>query len=239
MKTSLMRKGSMVVLAMSMFFTLHAQNNTAQNNDIKNTQMFKHYQMKYVFGMKYNDSEVAKDAMYSMIAMDPNNDSLKMTLCYYYFENNQYVSSLFVSADLLARNPDNINALKINAMSYENMGARDKAADAYEALYLKTNEVDVLYQLAIIQFELERYTECKTNLDIVLQDPQAKALKLNFAMDNNKQQEITIEAATYNALGMLEKQQGNKEEAKKNFQKALELQPEFFLADQNLKELNK
>jgi hypothetical protein len=50
---------------------------SAQNTDVQNTQLYKHYQMKYVFGMKYNDREVAKNALYSMIAMDPNDDSLK------------------------------------------------------------------------------------------------------------------------------------------------------------------
>ena len=174
-----------------------------------------------------------------MIAMDPNDDSLKMVLCYYYFDQNQFASSLFVSADLLSRYPDNIDALRINAMSYENMGVRDKAIDAYETLYLKTNDIGVLYQVSLLQFELERYAECTTNLDIIIKNPQAKALKLNFAKNDKEQQEISLEAACYNMKGMLAKQQGNKEEAKKQLQKAIEVEPEFALASQNLKDLNK
>ena len=232
MKKNLLRKGSMLVIAFLFFYTANGQ-----NKEIQKSQLYKLYQMKYVFGMKYNDGAVAKDALYSMIAMDPNDDSLKMRLCYYYFDNNQFVSSLFVSSDLLSRYPDNIDALRMNAISYENMGARDKAIDAYESLYLKTNDVEVLYQLTVLQFETERYTECSTNLDIITQNPEAKALKLSFAMDEIKQQEITLEAAAYNVKGMVEKQQGNKEEAKKNFNKALELQPEFVLAKENLKDL--
>ena len=221
-----------MVFAVSIFSMANGQ-----SKEIQNTQLYKHYQMKYVFGMKYNDSEVAKDALYSMIAMDPNDDSIKMRLCYYYFEQNQFASSLFVSADLLSRHTDQTDALKINALSYENLGIRDKAVAAYETLYLKTNEISVLYQVAILQFELERYTECKTNLDIVIKDPQAKALKLNFAKNETEQQEITLEAASYNVKGMIEKQDGNKEEAKKHFEKALELDPEFMLAMQNLKDV--
>jgi tetratricopeptide (TPR) repeat protein len=214
-------------------------NNTAnaQNKDVQQTQLYKHYQMKYVFGMKYNDSDVAKNALYSMIAMDPNDDSLKMVLCYYYFDQNQFASSLFVSADLLSRRPDNVDALRINAMSFENMGVRDKAIDAYESLYLKTNDIGVLYQVSLLQFELARYEECKTNLDIIIKNPQAKAMKLSFAKNEKEQQEVSLEAACYNMKGMLAKQQGNKEEAKIQLQKALEVEPEFTLASQNLSEL--
>jgi tetratricopeptide (TPR) repeat protein len=209
----------------------------AQNNEVQKTQLYKHYQMKYVFGMKYNDSDVAKNALYSMIAMDPNDDSLKMVLCYYYFEQNQFASSLFVSADLLSRRPGNIDALRINAMSFENMGVRDKAIEAYESLYLKTNDIGVLYQVSLLQFEVARYEECKTNLDIIIKNPQAKTMKLNFAKDEKEQQEVSLEAACYNMKGMLAKQQGNKEEAKIQLQKALEVEPEFALASQNLDEL--
>ncbi len=212
---------------------------SGQNKEIQNSQLYKHYQMKYVFGMKYNDREVAKNALYSMIAMDPNDDSLKMVLCYYYFDQNQFASSLFVSADLLTRFPDNTDALRINAMSYENMGVRDKAIDAYESLYLKTNDIGVLYQTALLQFELSRYAECDTNLDIIIKNPQAKAMKLSFAKDENEQQEVTLEAACYNMKGMLAKQQGNMDEAKKQLEKALEVDPEFALASQNLEDLNK
>jgi tetratricopeptide (TPR) repeat protein len=225
-----------LVVVMVMAFLSSA---SAQNTDVQNTQLYKHYQMKYVFGMKYNDREVAKNALYSMIAMDPNDDSLKMVLCYYYFDQNQFASSLFVSADLLTRFPDNADALRINAMSYENMGVRDKAIDAYESLYLKTNDIGVLYQASLLQFELSRYAECETNLDIIIKNPQAKTMKLSFNKDENEQQEVTLEAACYNMKGMLAKQQGNMDEAKKQLEKALELDPEFTLASQNLQDLDK
>lgn len=234
MKSELMKKGLMLAVAVFIFSVA-----VGQNKDIQNTQLYKHYQMKYVFGMKYNDGEVAKDALYSMVAMDPNDDSLKMRLCYYYFEQNQFASSLFVSIDLLARNSDNIDALRINAASYENMGVRDKAVGAYESLYLKTSEIGILYQVTIFQYELERYAECTTNLEIVLKDPQSKALKLNFAKSETENMEITMEAAAYNVLGMVAKQQGNLIDAKKHFEKSLELEPEFALAKQNLSELDK
>ena len=237
-----MKRNCVAVLVMTVMMGLlfgSGNEAKAQNEEIQNTQLYKHYQMKYVFGRKYNDMEVSKDALYSMIAMDPGDDSLKMVLCYYYFDQNQFASSLFVSLDLLSRYPDNVDALRINALSYENMGVRDKAIDAYQKLFLRTNEVTVMYQAALLQLELSRYNECKTSLDIILKDPQAKALKLNFAKTDTEQQEVSLEAAASNMMGMLEKQQGNKDEAKTWFQKAVELEPEFALANQNLKDVGK
>lgn len=230
-----------VLFTLAVFFLLGSlrQEVRAQNKEIQGTQLYRLYQMKYIFARKYNDNIVAKDAMFCMIAMDPTDDSLKLQLCYYYFESGQYASSLFASTDILGRNPDNIDALRINAMSYERMGVKDKAADSYESLYLKTNDISVLYQVAVLQYDLKRYTECKTNLDIIIKDPQAKALKLKFAKSDNEQQDVTLEAAAYNVKGMVEKQLGEIKMAKNYFKKALSVQPDFALAQQNLDDLEK
>jgi Tfp pilus assembly protein PilF len=64
-------------------------------------------------------------------------------------------------------------------------------------------------------------------------------MKLSFRKDEKEQQEVTLEAACYNMKGMLAKQQGNMDEAKKQLEKALELDPEFTLASQNLQDLDK
>lgn len=211
----------------------------AQNKEVQNSQLFKHFQMKYIFGRKYNDGEAMKDAMYSMIALDPTDDSLKLSLCYYYLENNKFAQSLFVSADLLSRSPNNIDALRMNAISLENMGLRDRAITQYESIYLKTNEILVLYQVAELQFELERYNECITNCDIITKNPEAKTLKLTFAKNDNENQEVSLEAASYNMKGMIQVQLGNKTEAKTQFDLALKAEPEFALVKQNIADLNK
>lgn len=219
-----------------MLFT--PENSHAQNKEAQSSQLFKHFQMKYIFGRKYNDGEAMKDAMYSMIALDPTDDSLKLNLCYYYLENNQFAQSLFVSADLLARSPDNLDALRMNAISLENMGLRDRAVTQYESLYLKTSDITVLYQVSMLQFDLERYNECLTNIDIMLKNPNAKTVKLAFAKNEKENQEVTLEAASYNMKGMVQKKLGQKTEAKAQFDQAIKLEPEFTLAKQNLAELN-
>jgi len=127
----------------------------------------------------------------------------------------------------------------MNAISLENMGLRDRAVTQYESLYLKTNDITVLYQVAALQYELERNTECMTNCDIIIKNPEAKTVKLTFAKNEKENQEISLEATAYNLKGMVQKELGNKTEAKTQFDLALKAEPEFAMAKQNLDELNK
>ncbi len=236
MLKKLITAGGASLICIMLFFPENVQ---AQNKEAQASQLFKHYQMKNIFGRKYNDGEAMKDAMYSMIALDPTDDSLKLNLCYYYLENNQFAQSLFVSADLLGRSPDNLDALRMNAISLENMGLRDRAITQYESLYLKTNEITVLYQVSMLEFDLERFNECLTNIEIMLKKPEAKTVKLSFAKNEKENQEITLEAAVYNMKGMVQMKLGQKTEAKTQFDQAIKLEPEFAHAKQNLAELNK
>lgn len=208
----------------------------AQNPAAQSSQLYKHYQMKYIFGMKYNDGDVAKDALISMIALDPSDDSLRLQLCYYYFDNGQYPSSLFVSADMLGRNPDNLAALRFNALSYQQMGVRDRAITSYETLYLKSSNLDALFQASVLQYEAGRYSEAKTNADIIAKNPKARELTMEFSADGG---DITVnmEAAAHNLKGMIEKAGGNLQEARKSFEQSLAAQPDFSLARKNLEEL--
>lgn len=226
-------KTLLISIGLSATFCLHSW---AQNPAAQNSQLYKHYQMKYIFGMKYNDGEVAKDALISMISLDPSDDSLRLQLCYYYFDNGQYASSLFVSADMLGRNPDNLAALRFNALSYQQMGVRDRAIASYESLYLKSSDLDALFQAAVLQYEAGRYAEAKTNAEIIAKNPKSRELSMEFTAGN---EDITasLDAAAYNLKGMIEKAGGNVQEARKSFEQALEAQPGFSLARKNLEEL--
>ena len=97
----------------------------------------------------------------------------------------------------------------------------------------------MLYQVAVLQFEVKRYTECRANTDIIIKDPKANDLKLSFADKDKKQQEVPLNAAACNVRGMVEKMDGNKDEAKKYFQKSLDIMPDFFLAKQNMEDIDK
>src|SRR4051812_32212647 len=55
--------------------------------------MAEHAWRKYSVATRWNDVELAKDALYDLIIEFPNNDSLIFALAVYYFENQKYASS--------------------------------------------------------------------------------------------------------------------------------------------------
>ena len=193
----------------------------------------------YSRALKYNDQAAAKNALYSLIALEPQNDSLLFSLSYMYFENQNYISAILTSKDLLALNSNNEAALEIAAISYENIGVRDKALESYESLYLKNEDLGALYKISFLQYQMKRYNEARTSSEIILDKEDAKDMKLYFTTSDNQQQEIPVTASVHNLLGMINQAQDKKEAAREQFNKALAIAPEFELAKNNLTELDK
>lgn len=208
-----------------------------QQRSVRDSYDFQKNAVIYQRAMKYNDAQTAKTALYNLIALEPQNDSLLFSLAYMYFENRQYISSLLASRDVLTINPDHLAALEVSAISYENVGAREKALEAYESLYLKNEDISTLYKVAFLQYELNRFQEAKTTTEIIMDKPEAEEVSLYFNTSENQQQEVPMKASIYNLRGMIHAEEGDNQEARDNYNKALEISPDFELAKENLNQL--
>lgn len=194
-----------------------------------------HFYKKYVTAVKWNDFELAKSALYDLIIENPQNDSLILSLAYHYYENEQHVPAVLVSQQLLARNPKNAAALEISAIGYEAMGVRDRALQNYESLYLLSNNVNMLYKMAFLQYDLKRNTEAITSIDILLANKEVETLKVVFNDVENKPKEYPMKVALLNLKGLAVLEHlGDKVAAKKLLDQALAIAPDFVLAKQNL-----
>lgn len=196
-----------------------------------------HYARKYAVAQRWGDYDVAKDALYDLIAEFPGNDSLIFSLAYFYFENQKHASCAVVCNDLLARNSKNAAALELSAISYENLGIKDKALQNYESLFLVTSNNSTLYKMASLQYDLKRYGESLTNADILLSKPQTDSLKVVFSDAKNNSKEYPLRAAILNLKGLSYKAQGDTPNARKAFEEALKIDPAFEAAKQNLASL--
>jgi tetratricopeptide (TPR) repeat protein len=196
-----------------------------------------HYLRKYSVASQWGDMEVAKSALYDLIVENPANDSLLITLAYYYYENQQYAPSLLVNRELLARNPKSTSSLEMAAVSAEALGVKDQSLQNYETLYLLTNHMETLYKIAFLQFDLKRYKESLTNADILLSKPEVTTTKVYFNDVENKPKEYVMKVAVLNLKGMIAQEEGDKVNAKKFFDEALVLAPDFVLAKQSLAKL--
>lgn len=201
----------------------------------KPSALTEHFYKKYVTAIQWNDYDVAKDALYDLIIENPQNDSLISNLAYFYFENQKYVPAVLVSQQLLARNPKNLIALEMSAVGYEMIGVKDRALQNFESLYLLSNQFNYLYKVAFLQFDLKRYAECLTSADILLSNKEIENAKVEYNDAANNPKEYSMKVAVLNLKGMaILEHLGDKAAAKKSFEEALAIAPDFELAKQNL-----
>jgi len=194
-----------------------------------------HFYKKYITALQWSDYDVAKDALYDLIIENPQNDSLIFNLAYFYYENQKYPSSVLVSQQLLARNPKNIPALEISAIGYEYMGVPERSLQNYESLYLLTNNINTLYKMSFLQFDLKRFAECLASIDILLANKDVDTTKVVFNDAANKQKEYAMRVSVLNLKGLaVQEHLGDKEAAKKLFGEALAIAPDFVMAKENL-----
>ncbi|MBS1979241.1 MAG: hypothetical protein JST46_17855 [Bacteroidetes bacterium] len=196
-----------------------------------------HFAKKYAVASRWNDFDIVKEAMYDLIIEYPGSDSLIHALAVLYYENQKYPSSVLICQDLLARNPKNVAALELAGLGYEGLNLFDRALQNYESLYLLTNNSNTLYKMAFLQFQLKRYPECLTNVEILLTKPEADTQKLIFPDAQNKEKEYAMRVGLLNLKGMAYREQADKVNAKKAFDEALKIAPDFQPAKQNLANL--
>jgi Tfp pilus assembly protein PilF len=156
-----------------------------------------------------------------------------------FLETGQYPSAAIAATDLEKLNPDHLGGIEVRAVAFENLGVLDKSVDNYEDLYFKTGDFQSLYKVAFLQYQLKRYNESLTNIDVLLEKKEADELTAIFEAADNTEKEYPLKVALYNLKGMNAMGMNDKEAAKQYFQKALELAPDFQLALDNLASLNK
>jgi tetratricopeptide (TPR) repeat protein len=189
----------------------------------------------YNLGKRYNDFAVVRLSLYNLIALDPGDVSLLDSLALYYFEYENYASAALVSNDIILRQPNNLLALEINGLSMETLGIYDNALNRFEQLYLKEPNINALYKIAFLQFNLKRFTECATSLKQIMEDPESLEEFVQFGGENRSSLNVTMHASAKNLLALVKSEQGQKEEAIRMLEEILKEYPTFLLAQENLK----
>ncbi|MCH6233124.1 tetratricopeptide repeat protein [Cognataquiflexum rubidum] len=193
----------------------------------------------YQLALRYNDLAVARTKLFELIERNPTNITYPETLTSLYFEAGQYTSAAVSALDILEMNDKSLIALEVAANSLEQLGALDKALPNFERHYLLTNNLFSLYKTAYMQYSLNRQEEALNSINMLVKAPKASEEKVGFPKADNTTQEVTLKAAALNLKGMVYMYQKNKAEAIAALNQALEMQSDFELAIENLKEANK
>lgn len=192
------------------------------------------YQRMYRSALKYNDFSTAIVALHFRLTENPDDKALKDSLASLYFTAQRYPQAISVANDLLEEDPNNQKLLEMKAIAYQSLGAVKPALESYEKLYAQSGLVYHKYQIAVLQYSLQRRGECLSTLQKIFLDGDAAEETVNINISAQQQQEVPVLAAAYNVYGVMLREDGKTEEAKQAFQKALEVYPQFVLPKGNL-----
>lgn len=187
----------------------------------------------------FNDPQVAKMAIYNLLAENPGNAALYDSLSLIYLQYNQFTSSALVSQQSLRINPNNMLAIEVAATSFDNLGVKEKAIPHYETLYLANNDITLLYKIAFLQMELGRFGEAVTSVDIIMENSESEELDIRFPTEDRNGQMVKLKVAAHRIKAMVEEAKGNKDAAMQLYLKTLEMHPGFEIVQGQLQALNK
>lgn len=218
-------------VVLSVFALLLAFNfNVKAQNDAE----IERAKQKYSRSIKYNDFAVAKDAIYDLLILEPNNTSYLDSLAYMYFEFNQFASAALVGRDALKNKPNNQMMLQISAKSLGQLGALDQSLKMYQKLYTISDDPYVLFEVIQKQYDLKKYDDAMINSELLLGKRVVEGSRVYAEDKEGNEIEVPFKAVIKNLQGMIARAQGNEESAKKYFNSALSLAPNYALAKENL-----
>ncbi len=184
----------------------------------------------------YNDPTVSITALYKMISLQPENLNLLDTLLREYIGVSRWPSAYMVSREILSNNPENLFALEVSCIALQNLGLKQESLNEYESLYLKTDRDDVLYTISFLQYELKNYNESINNLNILLEKNSIDSIKVNVNMNGNMTQQIAMKSQLHYLKGIIYEEKNDNENAKIQFNKAINLSPDFESAIKKLEQ---
>ncbi len=187
----------------------------------------------------FNDHLVARMALYNLLAENPGNVALYDSLALSYLQYNENASAALAAQQALRIDPNDLFAGEIAATSLEKLGAKDRALSYYEKIYLNNQDINILYKVAFLQFELQRYAEANTSLDIIIENPGSKESFIVFPTTDRQGQDVPLDVSAHRIKAMIEEFKGNTEVAKTMYLEVLEMFPGFQVVQQQLRDLTK
>ncbi len=208
-----------------------AQSSNSKDYELQQTIMTR--------ALKYNDADAAKNALFNMIAMQPESKNLVDSLAILYYQMGSYTECILVSREILEESPDKTGILEIKAISEQNLGLAKLALEDYEVLYPVTKNIYHLYQIASLQYDLKRFGEADLTIQAILADQKLDETKIQVFLGQGQSQQVPMRAGVYNMQGMLLLNINKEAEAKAKFEEALKLDEKFVLPKNNLAAIKK
>ncbi len=193
----------------------------------------------YDQGKRIGDAAIQFDALHAMLAKEPNNTAVMDSMAVLYFQSRMYGPSMVLTDDLIQKAPQDPRYLEMRAVSQNSLGMLEDALSSYEKLLAVDPNPYYAYQIATLQYGLNRFDLAEASVDNMLAaDLAGEDVNINVA--GGRSQTVSMKAALLNIKGVLRKDvHQDLEEAKQYFQLAMAETPNFQLAANNLQLLEK
>jgi tetratricopeptide (TPR) repeat protein len=194
----------------------------------------------YDLAIKNGDFNTAIKAVYYAIARNPENFSYQDSLASLYYVSENYIPAIIVGRKILEQKPDDLKMLEIVASSEIEIGRLKEALEIYEKLQILTGSLSSRYQVAMLQYRLQRYAEGLNSLKALIAIPGAAEEAIRVPAGQQGQvQAVPLKAAALNLQGIIQIEMKEDAAAKESFTKALEVFPQFVMAQNNLQQVNR
>jgi tetratricopeptide (TPR) repeat protein len=236
-----------LLISCFIFSSVKAQKSTKEQNQALSNSVSNNLNEDYAIkqkvfrsALKYGDLMVAKQALFEMIEIKPDEKSLKDSLAYVYINLGSLREAILLSREIVESDPNNTNILEVKAIAEQNLGLSKEALTDYETLYAKLKNVYHLYQIATLQYDLKRLQECNASIDQIISQPEIDKKEIAIGTGTRgQQQKVILKAAALNIKGVLAMDLNEIAIAKVCFDEAVKLSPDFVLAKNNLEFLSK
>lgn len=192
----------------------------------------------YAQALQYGDFPTAITALHYELQANPANTSLRDSLASLYFASGGYPQAITVAKQVLETDANNQKMLELVAIGFQALGMARESLEYYEKLYGQSREVFHLYQIAVLQYQMQRFGECGASLQAIVNDSRSREEKIVINVNQQTRQEVPLASAALNVLGVLAMEQRDNAKARQYFQQALQLYPDFALAKGNLEQLD-
>ena len=194
----------------------------------------------YQNALKYNDFVTAINSVHKIIAKEGTTSTYKDSLAVLYFKSNNYESSYLVTNELLIKKPQDIKLLEINMLSAKNLGDTKYAIAGFKKLFTLSNNPYHGYELANLQLKLKLLTDAQITIEKAIKCKELKDFSLPFPNEEEENtQKVPLKSALLYLKGLIYFELKNIDVTKKAYEEALLVFPEFVMAQQNRKALDK
>ncbi len=205
------------------------QQSAKSNNDI--------YKKLFDKSMDMKDYHSAIVAVQMMLIEDSTQLAYRDSLPELYAAvNNVEAVSKTIDATL-ARHPKEEKFLQVKAVVQQEEGDYEGVLKTYTTLYETTKKLSYLYQIGTMHFQAGKLPEAEKVVEEVLAKAPSSNDSLDIFVSEQQKQKVPIMAAALNFKGYIFAQKRDMLNAKKYFETAIKVFPDFVMAKRNLQQL--